>query len=207
MALSSLTKKQALEFTLPLHFLLAPYVMMSPVEECVVGLIRVLQHAGYKVIALTARSPQHLKTYTCRGLKKIGIDFSKGQIGAEDYIFHERLQYVEGILFVAGAHKGDCLLQLCEHYNYMPEQVIFADDKDYCIYELESTLKKNDIKHTCLHYHYCDYLVDTYDITQSQKTFEVLCQRDPQLNAAYQIWLQKEVHEQHAYSQPPSGAY
>jgi hypothetical protein len=207
MEISHISKKQALEFTLPLHFLLAPYVNMSPVEDCVVGLIDVLQKAGYKVIGLTARLPQHLKISTCQRLDKIGIDFSKGQIGTGDHIFNERLQYIQGILFVAGGHKGDCLLSLLDTVGYMPENIIFADDKDYCIYELEGTLKKNDMKHTCLFYHYCDYLADTYDIAQSQKTFDALCLRDPKLQAVYEIWLQKEVDEKNAYNQPPSFAH
>jgi len=204
MEISHLTKKRALEFTLPLHFMLAPYSVMSPVEESVVGLIAVLQQAGYKVIALTARSPYYVKAYTCQGLNKIGIDFSKGRIGNGDYIFNDRVQYVDDILFVAGGHKGDHLLGLLERFEYMPESVVVIDDKDYCIYELEGTLKKNDIKHTCLHYRYCDYAVDTYNIAQSQHTLDTLCARDPQLKAAYEAWLQREVNEKYAYSQPAS---
>src|SRR5579863_5049366 len=93
MEISHLSKMQALEFTLPLHFLLAPYSRMLPVERFTAPIIGLLQETGYKVIALTARSPQYLKTYTSRGLNRIGIDFSKAQIGTGDHILHERFQY------------------------------------------------------------------------------------------------------------------
>jgi|GEM_PF-2224165 len=201
MEISHLTKMRALEFTLPLHFLLAPYSRFVPVEQSTVSLICLLQEAGYRIIALTARSPQYLQLYTRQGLCNIGIDFSKACIGTGNYVLHERFQYAHGIIFVAGGHKGDRLLQVLETVDYMPDYIIAVDDKDYCLYELEGTLKQYGIRHTCLWYHFCDESVHTYDIKQSQATFEVLCARDPLLHDAYQIWLQEEVHEKHAYSQ------
>lgn len=199
---SGVTKLQALEYTLPIHFRLVDHVTLTPVEgEKTVRLIRLLQDAGYRVIALTARSPEYCKKATIEQLNGLGIDFNRSKLGDHNYIFDDRFQYIDGIVFVAGGNKGDRLWTLLQTVGYVPELVIAADDKDYYLHEIEGVLQQYGIHHICLWYRYCDRLADAYDLAMSQGTVDILCKSDPELQALYDIWSQKETHHAPSYRQ------
>ncbi len=202
MKVSGLTKLQALEYTLPIHFKLVPYVTLTPVEgEITVSFIRLLQQAGYKVIALTARSPEHCKKETLDQLHQMGIDFCKSRIGDRGHIFSDRFEYVQGVAFVAGGNKGERLWQLLQNLEYIPDTVIVVDDKDYYLYEYEGVLKQYGIPHICLWYRYCDDMADAYDLSCSEKTVQKLRQVDAELDALYTIWSQGDTHHANFYTQ------
>lgn len=202
MQLSGVTKLQALEYTLPIHFRLVDYVTLTPVEgERTVRFIRLLQDAGYRVIALTARSPEYCKKETIEQLRRWGIDFNRSKIGSHNYIFDDRFQYLDGIVFVSGGNKGDRLWKLFQTYAYIPDRVIAVDDKDYYLHEIEGVLQQYGIPHVCLWYRYCDQQADAYDLVISQSTVDILCNQDSELQRLYDLWSQKEISHAPFYYQ------
>ncbi len=185
-----MTKMEAIKATLlPLYSLLVEQCPLQPIESTTIGVIKELQDKGHKVMSLTVRSPEELKTCTVSQLAQIGIDFTRNAIYGKDIIFNHSTQYIQGILFVDGGNKGEWLLHILKHINYMPKQIIFIDDKEYNHQAVENALAQNGIEHTCIWYRYCDPKVDAFDLAFTESALLDLCQRYPAIRAAYQKWL------------------
>lgn len=184
-----MTKIEAIKATLPLYSLLVEHCPLQPVEPTTVALIKELQDSGYKVMSLTVRSPEELKTCTVNQLAQIGIDFTRNAIYPKDIIFNHSVQYIQGILFVDGGNKGEWLLHILKHVGYMPKQIIFIDDKEYNHQAVEIALAQSGIEHTCVWYRYCDPKVDAFDLASTESALLDLCQQYPAIHAAYQKWL------------------
>jgi hypothetical protein len=187
--LCGMTKIEAIKATLPLYSLLVEHCPLQPVESTTVALIKELQNTGYKVMSLTVRSPEELKTCTVNQLAQIDIDFTRNPIYPKNIIFNNNVQYIQGILFVDGGNKGEWLLHILNHIGYMPKQIIFIDDKEYNHHAVEDALGRKGIEHTCIWYRYCDAKVDTFDLAFTETALLDLCQRYPAIRTAYQKWL------------------
>ncbi len=184
-----MSKMESVQATLPLYFLLAQHCPLQPVEPTTVALIKELQDKKYKVMALTIRTPQELKTYTINHLLDIDINFARNTMYSEDIIFSNNIQYSKGILFIDGGNKGDSLLRLLKQVDYMPKQIIFIDDKEYNHHAVEGALMQNGIAHSCIWYRYCDAKVNTFDLALTEAALLNLCKQYPLIHDAYQEWL------------------
>jgi hypothetical protein len=184
-----LSKEQAAHVLLPLYSLLVPHCPLQPVESTTAPLIKELQDNGYKVMSLTLRSSHNLKTCTINQLNDIGIDFTHNNLYAHDVTLNDKVLYTHGILFVHGGHKGKLLFQFLKQIRYMPKQIIFIDDKEYNVLDVEDTLVHCDIDHTGIWYRYCDAQVDSFELSLTQDDLQALCNRCPEINQAYQQWL------------------
>jgi FMN phosphatase YigB (HAD superfamily) len=97
------------------------HTRMQPVEEGTPILIQRLQARGYKVFALTAR-PQSLNSVTVKQLASLGVRFSKiVSIGPT-------------------SNKGDTLLNELSQAEVLPPRVVFVDDKQKHVKNVEEAL-------------------------------------------------------------------
>ncbi len=183
-----MAEMEAIKTTLPLSALLIEHCPLQPIESTTVALIKKLQDKGHKTLSLTARTPV-LKACTLNHLSTIDIDFTRNSIHQEDIVFNDSMHYTNGVLFIKGGDKGECLLHLLKHIGYLPKQVIFIDDKEYNHHPIKRTLTQNDINHTCIWYRYCDTKVDNFDLACTQEELIKLCQQYPTIQTAYQKWL------------------
>jgi len=122
---------------------------------------------GASLMALTANLTgelghiKHMDLQRVEALKKIGIDFVPVAPFSEPFIFSDLASYrgnystyVDGILFVNGTTvtKGQALLSFLKHINTKPKKVIFIDDKEDNLINVEEALATLSIEYVGLHY-------------------------------------------------------
>ncbi len=186
----SLTEREALERTLPLNSLLIQHSVIQPVQlATTVELIKKLQDNRHKVIALTARSSEPLKSCTIEHLKTVDIDFTRTSIYPQDIVFSLRTHYTHGIIFTDGEHKGNVLRTMLATIGYTPKKIIFIDDKEYNHHAIKSAFKETNISHICIWYRYCAEKETQFDLTFTHGRLLSLCELYPEVDATYQAWL------------------
>lgn len=189
MTQEALSEPEVLECILPLNFLLIKHSMLQAIERSTVTLIKQLQDCRYKVIALTARSPEPLKECTIEHLNKLDIDFSRASIYPHEIIFNPKTHYSNGIIFTHGEHKGNVLCTVLNTVGYTPKKIIFIDDKEYNHYAMQSSFKNTSINPTCLWYRFCAEKEELFDLTFTHGRLLYLCEQHPEIDAMYQAWL------------------
>jgi hypothetical protein len=114
-----------------------------PVERETSALIREIQKRGAKTMALTAR-PIELADSTLGQLKSIGIDLSLTSVVSRDV----PVQGQNPALFRRGAllvgpknNKGLVLVQFLEQTGFLPEKIVFVDNKLKHVENVEKALK------------------------------------------------------------------
>ncbi len=109
------------------------------VERDTARLIRRLQLRGITVIALTAR-PDDLKDVTAHQL-------SSAKVHIEQYEGYNNpdVVYSEGIIFSAGKNKGVILRDFLERLNIQPARLIFIDDKEKNVNNMDAEFAKTQI--------------------------------------------------------------
>lgn len=124
---------------------------------------------GIPVIALTAnltgplRAIPNMEQWRVDSLRKLKIDFSQTAPFASSLVFDNLPSYrgnfstyIDGILFVNGTtvSKGDAFLSFLEKSGFMPNRVIFIDDREENLKSVETALQKVDasIEYQGLHY-------------------------------------------------------
>lgn len=186
----SLTEHEALERTLPLNTILIQHSVIQPIQRAkTVETIKQLQDNRHKVIALTARSSNPLKTCTIEHLKKVDIDFTRTSIYPQDIMFSQRTHYTQGIIFTDGEHKGNVLRGILNTIGYTPKKIIFIDDKEYNHSAIKHAFRETNIAHTCIWYRYCAEKENQFDLTFTQGRLLYLCELHPEVDALYQAWL------------------
>ena len=153
---------EALEQVLPLYFELVHIVDLKPVEPTTIEIIKQLQDLGITVIACTLRSLQ-ISDRTIEQLHEMGIDlthsaFGPGEILGTDIIF----RYKNGIIFCHGLSKGPAFKSILDHFNHTPTKVIFIDDKEKYIHQIQSVLHP-DIEFIGIRYSHLDEKVAQFD--------------------------------------------
>lgn len=124
---------------------------------------------GIPTIALTANLTGKLGTiskmeqWRVDGLRRLGIDFSRTSPCKSSFVFDNLASYrgnystyIDGILFVNGTtvSKGDAFLSFLEKSGFLPNKVIFVDDREDNLKSLESAIQKLDpsIEYQGFHY-------------------------------------------------------
>lgn len=199
-----ISKDDALEKTLSFYFSFLEYTTLVPVETTTVNFIHILQKAGYKVIALTARGvttkDKHTKNearLTITQLNKMGVDLRSSSIAKQDVNFGNRVAFIDGAYFVGGANKGEELIRLLKHTRYAPKLIIFVDDKDYNINAMEGALKQHGYESRSLWYRFLDPKVNAFRLSMTQDILKQLCKQDATVKKAYKEWLRHDKHTKH----------
>jgi len=189
MKIAGITKTEAVDALLPLYSAVMEYTQMQPVENITVNFIRLLQNAGYKVMSLTARSPQTLAKRTLTQLRDLNIDFTKSKLYRKNIKFSDGVQYIDNIIFADGGNKGELLFEFFEKIKYQPKLVVFVDDKDYNCYNIEGTLQQHGINHVCLRYGARDAKYNAFNLAMTEDILLSLRKIDPKIDAAYRQFL------------------
>lgn len=145
------------------------------VEEQTAALISKLQQEGYTIMALTTRSVD-LCFCTLRQFKSLGIDLSITPPSHGDFFFLNQrpLLYRRGILFTDGTNRGAALLKFLQKIHYSPKSILFINDKEVQLKEVESICKKTATPFVGLRYGYLDQKVKEFDGKLAQMQFEQL---------------------------------
>lgn len=120
-------------------------------------------------IALTANltgklgAIQKMEQWRVDGLKQLGIDFSRATPCKSSLVFDNLASYrgnystyLDGVLFVNGTtvSKGDAFLSFLEKSGFLPNKVIFIDDREDNLKSLETAIQKLDHSIEYLGFHY-----------------------------------------------------
>lgn len=152
----------------------APY---KAVESSTSALIADLQKEGVAAFGFTARGRSQwygtdvagVDKYTHAQLKRVGIDFSKSLIPA-DLVLDESFYY-DGIIFARHIPKGELLDKLSINMNYIPQLIIFVDDRLEQIESVDAALEALGIPSFCCWY--CRSALDRNDFNPLVSTIQL----------------------------------
>lgn len=103
----------------------------------------------------------HMELWRVEGLRHLGIDFSSNAPSSKKIVFDTLPRYrgnysiyTDGILFVNGAvcTKGEALIAFLENINFYPERILFVDDREENLTNVETALQKFNIEYQGIHY-------------------------------------------------------
>lgn len=123
----------ACNIVLPQFFECMKKTAVSLVDERSVGSITRLQRRGIAMIALTARSPHVLEVCTLKQLARVGINFRITSPAHENDLnftgMMDKADFKGGVVFCGNNDKGAVLERLFEQTGFIPDKIIFVDDK------------------------------------------------------------------------------
>ncbi|MES2273784.1 MAG: DUF2608 domain-containing protein, partial [Chlamydiota bacterium] len=128
------------------------------VEEGTEKIIQELQQSQYCVMGLTTQGLA-LATRTAQQLKEAGIKLSLTAPSEKDVYLYQQgrgVLYRKGILFTAGTAKGEALFKFLEIIGYMPKRIVFINDKEAHLADVEKTAQKLGVEFLGLRYAYSD---------------------------------------------------
>lgn len=135
------------------------------VEEGTEELLAALQRDNMRVMGLTTQGLA-LATRTINQLHTLNIDLSKTAPSVGDHYFINGVQgvlYRRGILFTSGTAKGEALIKLFNLLDYHPKQVVFINDKESHLRDVERSLEEKGIAFVGLRYAYSDKRVASFN--------------------------------------------
>jgi hypothetical protein len=143
------------------------------VEEGTEEIIKELQNNNVMVMGLTTQGLA-LASRTNHQLRSLGIELDKTAPSKEDHYFinGHGVLYRRGILFTAGSPKGKALLKLLESLSLQPKHIVFVNDKETHLQDVEESLKAKKMPFTGLRYAFSDESVKNFrqDIAEIQWT-------------------------------------
>ncbi len=127
------------------------------VETGTEQLVARLQKGKCVVMGLTTQGLS-LATRTVQQLKSLGIDLSKSAPSSEDHYFINThgVLYRQGILFTSGTPKGKALFKLLDQIGYHPKKIVFINDKDSHLKDIEEEAAIRGVPYVGLRYSYSD---------------------------------------------------
>ena len=167
---SWLSKSEALEKALAEWEAIRHLTEVKIVEEGTEEVVSQVQKMGIPVMALTTQGLA-LTTRTLQQLATLKIDMEKAAPSNEEYYFlnpspyggTQGVIYRKGVLFTAGSKKGAALKTLLEHLNLKPKHIVFINDKESHLKDVEEDMEKMGIHFTGLRYSIGDERVKSFD--------------------------------------------
>lgn len=137
---------------------------MKIVEEGTPEIVKKLQEQQVTVMCLTTQGLA-LATRTVNQLIALGIDPIVTAPSREDHYFlnGHGVLYRHGVLFTSGTPKGPALVKLLDILGITPEHVVFINDKQTHLRDVEETLNCRQIPFTGLRYTYSDDRVNQFN--------------------------------------------
>lgn len=127
-------------------------------DTIIPSLISNWQEKEVPVFALTSRSPKY-RAATERELSRREIDFTKTALRPDGenlpiYRYHlkNEMSYIQGIMMTSGMNKGEMLHHILEKTDKNFESIIFVDDSEKNVSNLEQQFKNSGIDMTIFHY-------------------------------------------------------
>jgi phosphoglycolate phosphatase-like HAD superfamily hydrolase len=133
------------------------------VEEGSEKIVQKLQSRKVPIMGLTTQGLA-LATRTVRQLRSLNIDLSKTAPSKQDHYFinSHGVLFRDGVLFTAGTPKGKALLKLLEIIGCKPKQIVFVNDKESHLKDMESSVVEAGIPFIGLRYSYSDQRIARY---------------------------------------------
>jgi|GEM_PF-243948 len=131
------------------------------VEPVTAAFVEKLQKNGWKVVGLTSRGLE-LAAKTIEQLKSIGIDFTKAAPASREIIFDDDRFYRDGILFCSGTNKGSLLFQFFNQVGCQPKKILFVDDKEKYLREVEKDCLQHQIPFLGIRYGFLDEKIKNF---------------------------------------------
>jgi hypothetical protein len=152
-----LADQEALAITLAEWVAIQNNTQVKPAEPSTAGFIQSLQNNGWAVMGLTTRGIE-LSTRTREQLQSIGIDFAKASPAKQDIGFKNipGAVYRKGVLFSTGTSKGSLLFQFFKETGYLPKKILFVDDKEKYLRDVERCCNERGIPFIGLRYGFLD---------------------------------------------------
>lgn len=178
--MSEMNKAEALKHVLPLYFHVNHHIDLIPTEEELEQTISSIKQSCTHTLCLTARSLQ-LMERTLGAFQQNNLNFHIPEINSESVQLPGESVYKNGILFCGSNDKGEIVLVLLKTIDYLPEVIVFVDDKQYNLDSVGNaiqhfnTINNTDIKFIGLRYKGCDDRVKAFDpIKTAQELQEFL---------------------------------
>jgi len=169
-----LSHKEAFHLVLSMYFLLTKYTTLIPLSHSP-KIVNNLQKRGYSIIALTNRSIPVIER-TIERLKLINIDFSKNSLYDKDLELNLGYvgRYSKGIIFTGSNDKGEQLFLFLKKINFIPQKIIFVDDKYNNIKSVDKMAKKNNIEYVGIRFSLNDQKKKKFDPKEAEQTVHKL---------------------------------
>lgn len=153
----------AFHFVLDMWHAIQTVSSVIPMEEKTTDVIQILQKLNCPIMGLTTRG-MALEHVTPRQLSSIGIQLDKTTPFLKTCTLKDlpSVLFSKGILFTNGTHKGKALKTLLEQIGWMPDQIIFINDKKAHIEETASSLP-DQVHFLGLRYTVADAYVAQFD--------------------------------------------
>lgn len=139
------------------------------IDQCTPQVLKNIIQRDVPAIALTANLTgsfgpiKNMEAWRSHTLKLLGIDFTQSAPYQKSLVFDDLSPYrgnystyLDGILFVNGTtvSKGDAFLSFLKKTGFLPEKIIFIDDREDNLKSLEVAIQKLDrpIEYQGLHF-------------------------------------------------------
>jgi hypothetical protein len=172
-----LVLEDAVAHTLPLYHFIQHHSDMKPVEPDSAQTIKTIQQHATHTVAMTSRG-FHLAARTAEQLDSLGINFSTTSFFG--HVIYRSYECYEGIIFCNGNHKGPILLEVFKKNNYWPDTIIFINDKQKYLENIEQELISNashiPINFIGLRYNHLDEQSVLFDTEVAE--YELICLKE-----------------------------
>jgi len=160
------------------------------VEQGTEKIIQEMQKKKFVMIGLTTQGLA-LATRTVQQLQSLQIDLSQTAPTKNDIVFtigKHSVLFRHGILFTSGTDKGEALFKLLGMVGFLPEKIVFINDKATHLQDVEKTCVARGIPFVGLRYSIGDKRVasfrkDVADYQWKHSTFERILSDEEALSA------------------------
>ena len=148
------------------------FVPVRLVDPAAPAVISQLQHSKTPVFALTAREPIEM-THTQKQLESVDVKLSND----DDRVLLSTAQpslYHEGVIYCGDNTKSQALRAFFEYMGYMPKKIIFIDDKQAQVEEVEKAVEEMGIEYVGIRFSRADERVQAFDANIADLQFSHL---------------------------------
>jgi hypothetical protein len=138
---------------------------MEIVEPGSENIVRKMQDDGFSIMGLTTQGVA-LSHRTVKQLLSHNIDLSKSAPFKEPYYFEQKdlgVLFRKGVLFTSGTSKGKALFTLCDHFGFKPKKIVFVNDKESHLKDVEEEAEKRGVEFVGLRYGFSDDRKSQFD--------------------------------------------
>ena len=134
------------------------------VEEGSDRIVKELQDKNIPVMCLTTQGLA-LATRTVNQLRSLNIEPTLTAPSKEDLYFINQhgVLYRQGVLFTSGSPKGPALIKLLDLMKFHPKHIVFINDKETHLRDVEESVLAQGIRFTGLRYTYGDERVARFN--------------------------------------------
>ncbi len=142
---AGIEKNEALAKVLSLWSRIQLNTEVEAIEKQTPSIIRELQNNDVKVIGLTTR---HITLAYCTlgQLNALNINMKNNPLLTTNLSLDTDYpsNYIEGVLFSGGSHKGEALKTLFKRLGFEPKKIIFINDKEKYLHEVAAIVDEVD---------------------------------------------------------------